>query len=493
MVVGVGAARSAEPAHVQLSETGEGGGSLPLAAPLATPPTAIARLRGPMCVLLFVVLGLSLAVVAAVFPLPASPPSSSTRPASHAAGPSSPTPTSQTGRGAADTGRYRNVFVEAGLAEPAAVSARVDAIFSQLFFGNKADEAVFFEVGDGSAFISGSESRKRDDVRTEGMSYGMMITAQRGNQSAFDALWRWAQSHMRHSNPRSPYYGYFAWSCKQDGTHNFEGPASDGEIWFAAALYTAAGRFSEPAYARAADELLDDVVFRERTPPVTRLFETSTGVESAPVQVTFVPEGSAAGYTDPSYHVPAFFELFRRRAQSAVSRAFWADAVFSSRNLLQRAGSTPSGLAPDKSEFDGTPIYVPNLASPNFGADAWRVAQNHAMDHLWFDGDARHARSCTRILAFFARENRTFAGGYGDEYSVFGERLRPYHPQGLVAMNAACALAVDDDALTRPFVEELWRTPTPTGEWRYYNGLLYMLAYLLLSGGFRYFGPPSPD
>ncbi len=40
-----------------------------------------------------------------------------------------------------------------------------------------------------------------NDVRTEGMSYGMMVAVQRDNRTAFDALWKWATTHMRHNDP----------------------------------------------------------------------------------------------------------------------------------------------------------------------------------------------------------------------------------------------------------------------------------------------------
>ena len=40
-------------------------------------------------------------------------------------------------------------------------------------------------------------------------------------------------------------------------------------------------------------------------------------------------------------------------------------------------------------------------------------------------------------------------------------------------------------ALARPFVQRLWEAPVPSGRWRYYDGLLYQLALLQVSGRFR--------
>ena len=54
-------------------------------------------------------------------------------------------------------------------------------------------------------------------------------------------------------------------------------------------------------------------------------------------------------------------------------------------------------------------------------------------------------------------------------------------------MNAAATSALDltdskDIELARPFLATFWNTPVPTGKWRYYDGMLYMLSLIALSG-----------
>jgi oligosaccharide reducing-end xylanase len=51
-------------------------------------------------------------------------------------------------------------------------------------------------------------------------------------------------------------------------------------------------------------------------------------------------------------------------------------------------------------------------------------------------------------------------------------------------MNAVAALAADDP-VRKEFVAEFWNTPLPEGLYRYYDGMLYMLALLQISGNFR--------
>ena len=120
------------------------------------------------------------------------------------------------------TGKYRNVFAEMGYSEKE-IDAKLKEVFDGVFYGpNK----VYFEVGDSMAYIS---DIKNHDVRTEGMSYGMMIAVQFDRKDIFDRLWRWSKHYMQHQSGQRK--GYFRWSCKTDGTPNAQGAASDGELY----------------------------------------------------------------------------------------------------------------------------------------------------------------------------------------------------------------------------------------------------------------------
>ena len=149
----------------------------------------------------------------------------------------------QNGSGAFSTGRYRNLFAELGHSQTAA-QAKVDEAYRQLFHGDPQTQAVFFSAGrnaDGPlAYITDWANH---DVRTEGMSYGMMIAVQMNKKAEFDALWNWAKTYMYAGNPQHPSYGYFYWSCKTNGKPNEETPAPDGEEYFAMSLLFAANRW----------------------------------------------------------------------------------------------------------------------------------------------------------------------------------------------------------------------------------------------------------
>ena len=107
------------------------------------------------------------------------------------------------------------------------------------------------------------------------------------------------------------------------------------------------------------------------------------------------------------------------------------------------------------------------------------------MDWAWWGKDARERELSDRLQTFFESKG---LGAYGCEFSLEGTQLNDRHAQGLVAVNAVASLAA-----TRPqskqFVEALWNTPTPDGLERYYEGLLYMMAFLHCGGEFRIWGP----
>ena len=58
-------------------------------------------------------------------------------------------------------------------------------------------------------------------------------------------------------------------------------------------------------------------------------------------------------------------------------------------------------------------------------------------------------------------------------------------------MNAVATLATTPAVATQAsaILEDFWNTPLPTGQWRYYDGLLYTFAMLQLSGQYNIYAP----
>jgi oligosaccharide reducing-end xylanase len=374
------------------------------------------------------------------------------------------------------TGRYHNLFSEYLGQSDAAVKEKIDAAWDQLFYGNDPIERVYYPMGKDMAYI---EDIGNSDVRTEGMSYGMMIAVELDKQTEFNRLWNWAVTNMYQTD--GPYKGYFAWHCDAEGNALAANPASDGEEWFVTSLLFASARWGDGngifQYRAEAQKILDTMLHKneEDNGIATNMFDP------AAKQVVFVPSGRNSTFTDPSYHLPAYYELWARAAQH--DNAFWTEAAQASRALFRAAANPQTGLMPDYANFDGTP--ADSSDHKDFRYDAWRTLSNVAVDYAWFGADPWQAQQSNRVLNFLFSQG---LDSYPNQYSLTGKPVSADHSTGLTAMAAVAALAANEKT-GKPFIDALWNTKIPSGQWRYYDGMLYLLGLLHVSGEFQIYLP----
>ena len=418
---------------------------------------------------LFVILSLTMSSIVSCAPVSTLSPTSMSPAAS-------PTSTPQPVVGAFTSGEYRNLFKEYLSKSDEEIQAKIDATWNQLFYGDDTTERVYYPVGADMAYVLDTGN---DDVRTEGMSYGMMLAAQLNKKEEFDRIWKWAKTYMYQTG--GGYKGYFAWHCKPDGTQLAANPASDGEEWFIMALLFADGRWGSGEgiynYRAEAQSILDTALHADnRGDLTTNLFDPETK------QVVFVPQmGQNSQFTDPSYHLPHYYQLWSLWADK--DNEFWAEATRVSREYLKTAVHSQTGLAPNYSYFDGK-LYNDEY-NGNFRYDAFRVGANVGVDYVWFAPSQWHVEQSNRLLSFFASQGMD---DYKAEYLLTGEPQVGHRSPGLIATNAVAALAADRE-IGEPFVQALWDQSIPTGQYRYYDGLLMMLGLLQASGNFRIYEP----
>jgi oligosaccharide reducing-end xylanase len=383
-----------------------------------------------------------------------------------------PTPTPEPRVGAFTSGEYQNLFNEYLGKSDEEVQTKIDAAWEQLFYGNDDFERVYYPVGEDMAYIADIGN---GDVRSEGMSYGMMIAVQLDKKEEFDRLWKWTKTYMYQVD--GPYQGYFAWHCTFAGEKLDANPASDGEEWFVTALLFASTRWGDGEgifdYEAQAQEILYTMLHKEDG---GGLASNMFNLEHK--QVVFVPRvGRDSSFSDPSYHLPAFYELWAREA--AQDNQFWSDAAQVSREYFKKAAHPETGLMPDYANFDGTPYDSSD--HKDFRFDAWRTLSNVAVDHAWFAADPWQVEQSNRVLSFLASQG---IDSYANQFTLDGTPLSQDHSTGLVSMAAVAALAADAET-GKPFVQALWDTQIPQGQWRYYDGMLYMLGLLHVSGNFK--------
>ena len=387
--------------------------------------------------------------------------------------PDAPTPASV---GAVSTGKYRNLFKELGYSD-AEIDKKVESAWQKFFYGTD-EERIYYPVGEDMAYIYTADT---DDVRSEGMSYGMMICVQMDKQEEFDRLWKWAKTHMQHKS--GEFKGYFAWQMNTNGTIKDNTPAADGEEYFATSLLFASARWGNGEgiynYNKEAQEILTTMLHQADDGVGVNMFDRT---HKMPV---FCPIGNAATFSDPSYHLPAFYEVWAIKAEQ--DNDFWREAAEASRQHFKDATNEKTGLGPDYSEYSGTAKHEGNHA--DFRFDAWRIAANIACDYAWWAQDSWATTHANRIQSFFYDQG---VDSYGNQWSLDGKNLNsPDHSPGLVAMNATASLA-SSDKKSWSFLEDLWNISPTTGKYRYYDGCLYMMGLLHCSGKFRAYLGDTP-
>ncbi len=378
---------------------------------------------------------------------------------------------------------YRNVFKEIGISEEE-ITARLKEVVHTFFYDE--EEKVYHPVGDDMAYI---EDTGNVDARTEGMSYGMMMCVQLDMKEEFDCLWKWAKTYMWMDSGENE--GYFAWSCAPDGTKNAYGPAPDGEEFFAMALFFASHRWGDGEgifqYEREAREILSACLHKGEK---GRAGEPMWNRENH--QILFVP---GSPFTDPSYHLPHFYELFAKWANEE-DRGFWEEAAKTSREYLAKACHAKTGMSAEYANFDGSPVYTEFEWGQHgyFYSDAYRTAANIGLDYSWNGIDAGQRAAAERLQHFLGvtrRENPYMT------YKIDGEVIdQPaLHPVGMLAATAQGALAISERLdgtglsetakLAKEWVERFFKESMRRGERRYYDNCLYLFAYLALSGNYR--------
>lgn len=361
---------------------------------------------------------------------------------------------------------YPNAFRDLLGKTDAAIENKLTAAYEQLFHGDPASEAIYVPVGSEQAYLLDA---LHGDVRSEGSAVGMLIAVELDRQDELDRLWSYARSELKVTS--GPASGYFRSFCDE---HE---PCLDpyGMQLFALSLVLAHGRWGSSAshpYDRDAVELLGALRDREQQnggvlDGIVSVFDATTHL------VREQPRLDSAGYTRSALEMPAAYDHWAR----ATGDPFWHEAALAARTHLSASADARTGLWPLRSYFDGKPVP----GASDFTAQAYRTQLNLALDALWQNPDPKRAELADRSLGFFTLQG---LGSYGSAFALDGTTLDPSRRQALIAVNGALAVAA-----SRPervaFVDAVWNQSIPTGEARYFDGILYLLSLLTLSGQLR--------
>ena len=338
------------------------------------------------------------------------------------------------------------------------------------------------------AFIWAADS---NDIRSEGMSYGMMIAVQMGLREQFDRLWKFSKTYLQYpaDSELAAWRHYFKWQGRVDASNPASWtvsygadtvPAPDGDEYFAAALLLAHDRWGSDGEVnyQAEGRAIVSAMLHNMPSPGGRF----PIIHDTQNMVTFVPFGNSNGFTDPSYHLPAFYDLYARDGAPEDADT-WRSVAEVSRAYLVTSANAATGLHPDYASFTG----VPNAGGERhdeFRYDAWRVVMNMAMDYAWFEQDDRMRAQVERYHVFFASrltDNNVTAA----LYEVDGSNPDGGGSTALTATLAAGALASGQPDRAR-FVNAAWNVGQQQGQFRYYQESVYLLGLLHAAGKFSH-------
>jgi len=391
-----------------------------------------------------------------------------------------------------------NLFSELLGIPDAQVTEKITLAASRIFGIGTAESAVpvvdagyrvYYELPQNpeQAFIWAADS---NDIRSEGMSYGMMIAVQLDLRQQFDRLWNFAKAYMQFpaDSELSAWRHYFRWqgSVNTANPSNWQvmynpqtGAAPDGDQYFAAALFLAARRWGSDGainYRQEASAISAAMLNNPSDASRTTIIDPTSNM------VVFFPQGNSASFSDPSYHLPAFYELFAEDGPEADA-ARWRQVAETSRQFFVTSAHPDTGLHPDYANFGGTPNAGGDLHD-QFRYDAWRVVMNMAVDYAWGSRDERLKTQIEKYHTFFS----TRLGPGNVTAALFA--LDGSNPSGggstaLTATLATGALASASDTRTQ-FVQNLWDVQQQQGTYRYYQETVYMLGLLTTAGRYAY-------
>ena len=327
---------------------------------------------------------------------------------------------------------YANLFVTVSGKTQTESDQKVATAWSTLFNPSGSGTIYFDGPGADESYV---KDILNNDARSEGMSYGMMVAVQLDHQTEFDRIWTWVKNHMANGT------GEIRWSCKTSGSGCAGNGAPDGEEYMATALIFASRRWGDStgpakiAYSTEAKWVLDLVR--------TKYFNSQYHL------IKFV---SSSNNVDPSYVLPAFYEVWA--CFDTENAAFWKEAVTAGRQYMQKVVDG-NGVCPYQASFTATNPQAAN-------ADSTRCVVNLMMDWYLFGQDAWQKDTYAPKFGAYASSRNN--GG------------------AAVGCNATLGFALPASS-GKPFVDKLWSTAVPSRN--YWDGVLYMLGMLHVSGSFR--------
>jgi endo-1,4-beta-D-glucanase Y len=335
--------------------------------------------------------------------------------------------------------------------------------------------------------------KSRNNLTTsEGESYTMLRAAYMDDKTTFDSSWKFTQDSLQRPDH------LFSWEYGSLGNGKYGiltssggyNTASDGDEDIALSLLMAYGRWNQPSYLTAAQQIITSIWNQEVVTINGLPVLTADDLEK---------DSTTNVIVDPSYFAPANYKIFAKIDPTHD----WTGLASNSYTLLTQLGtsdlgSTSSdGLPPDWIAINRqTGAFVPmNTATldTNYGYDAERIPFRLALDYDWFhDPRDKQVLSGFSFLKNFWDKNHVLNAVYAHDGSVsssddyespamYGASLGYF-----TVMDPSDAKQIYDQKLVTLYSpdQQAWKAPAPgyyEDNWAWFGLALYQGALHNLS------------
>jgi len=307
---------------------------------------------------------------------------------------------------------------------------------------------------------------------SEGVGYGMLLTAFQGDKERFDAIMNYYLAWRV-----SPESGSYFMNWKINGFRGVKGSgsATDADIDIVAALLIAYEKWGDEQYKQYALENASSI-YRDEVYSGTHLLMPA----------------NAGDFTSGNIYNISYFSLaaLHLLVEYDVERD-WKSVLEASIEYMKKVQDNGNGLWPDWSDASGVPADAGNGASTTrngaykyFGLEGVRIPFRLVWDYLWF-GDERVKTMVEKAAQYTYEQVAGGASKAKSSYIYQGEDSAQ-HGVGGVAFDAAfCSLAMIDSKYA-DYVSNcnnlVINEPLPSSGTDYFEPSLQMLYAMLLNG-----------
>jgi endo-1,4-beta-D-glucanase Y len=231
-------------------------------------------------------------------------------------------------------------------------------------YGKSQDAATAYDAWKSTYVADCDNGTKRVKFDTqsqtvsEGIAYGMLLSAYAGDKDLFDGLWGY-YNNWKNSN------GVMNW--KIDGCDKVIGAngAVDAEFDTAMALIIASVQWPSGTYKTDANSLIGIIKDKEMN---------ANGHAK--------PGDMWDSYKNPGYYSPAYYREFAK--VNIANAEFWNGAAITAANSLLLANRHPqSGLISDWSDVNGNPVRGNGNIAGEYAYEGIRNPWRMTTDYLW--------------------------------------------------------------------------------------------------------------